>query len=314
VTLPPRAQPRHARRSGRRELRLLLFVLIVVGLVAIAADNDWGTRALALGISAVGLGLFYARFPNGAQFGAAFAVCLAMYTGAFIFLRDANFPNALPGLAKLAQGLPPIGFILACAVRHRVLATVVQTRRTREVTRLPPVGSWLLGAFAIGALSFVIPNWHLTPLQQSIALLVAQVAITAFVVNAARDVTAVVVDMSILFEDMVARVDRLLIPMLAFLSLYAVIILLFASLYRIADIATGTSQFVANGQLVHLSFVEALYYSLTTIATVGFGDITPATSLVRALSGLEVIMGVLMLLFGFSEIMRSARPGPETRE
>ena len=68
-----------------------------------------------------------------------------------------------------------------------------------------------------------------------------------------------------------------------------------------------------------ISFVDALYYSVVTITTLGFGDITPASMLVRALTGLEVVSGVLMLLFGFSEIMRSAGsdrdalPRPERR-
>ena len=55
-----------------------------------------------------------------------------------------------------------------------------------------------------------------------------------------------------------------------------------------------------------ISFVDSLYYSVATITTLGFGDIAPTSLLVRALTGMEVVSGILMLLFGFSEIMRSA--------
>ncbi|MBN8905874.1 MAG: two pore domain potassium channel family protein, partial [Rhodospirillales bacterium] len=65
------------------------------------------------------------------------------------------------------------------------------------------------------------------------------------------------------------------------------------------------------GTPTRISFVDALYYSVVTMATVGYGDIAPTAMLVRALSGAEVVCGLLMLLFGFSEIMRSA--GPDSR-
>jgi len=85
----------------------------------------------------------------------------------------------------------------------------------------------------------------------------------------------------------------------------------FASLYRIADLTTDVPQFALHGQPGRVGFIDALYYSVATITTLGYGDIAPATVLVRALSGLEVVSGILMLLFGFSEIMRNAGPDNE---
>ena len=57
-----------------------------------------------------------------------------------------------------------------------------------------------------------------------------------------------------------------------------------------------------------MTFSDALYFSVATISTIGYGDISPATALARGLAGLEVASGLLMLLFGFSEIMRNAGP------
>ena len=59
------------------------------------------------------------------------------------------------------------------------------------------------------------------------------------------------------------------------------------------------------GQPGRLSFADALYFSVITIATVGYGDITPSGALVRGLASIEVVLGLLLLLFGFSEIMRT---------
>ena len=79
-----------------------------------------------------------------------------------------------------------------------------------------------------------------------------------------------------------------------------------ACLYRIADLTAPVPQFAIHAEPTRISFVDALYFSIATITTLGFGDIAPTSSLVRAITSLEVVSGLLMLLFGFSEIMRSA--------
>jgi len=79
----------------------------------------------------------------------------------------------------------------------------------------------------------------------------------------------------------------------------------FASLYRLAEMSLGTGQFVVRGAVTNISFADALYFSVITIATVGYGDITPVGPLVRGLASIEVVAGLLLLLFGFSEIMRT---------
>ena len=96
--------------------------------------------------------------------------------------------------------------------------------------------------------------------------------------------------------------------MLAFVTFYGLLVVVFTCLYRIADLTMPVPQFSLHGSPARISFVDALYYSAVTITTLGIGDISPVSMLVRALTALEVVSGVLMLLFGFSEIMRSAAP------
>ena len=58
---------------------------------------------------------------------------------------------------------------------------------------------------------------------------------------------------------------------------------------------------------VPLPFPDALYFSLVTQATVGYGDVTPHDDGIRLLASLQVILGQVLLLFGFAEIMRTRR-------
>jgi voltage-gated potassium channel len=131
-----------------------------------------------------------------------------------------------------------------------------------------------------------------------------------------RDVILVMIDIAMVFEGVAARLDRLVRPMMAFVTFYGLLVVVFACLYRIADLTARVPQFTLHGEPARISFVDSLYYSVATITTLGFGDIAPASLLVRAITAMEVVSGILMLLFGFSEIMRSAsgeRRGPHDR-
>jgi voltage-gated potassium channel len=87
----------------------------------------------------------------------------------------------------------------------------------------------------------------------------------------------------------------------------------FACLYRIVEMVMPDAQFRIHGELRGLSVAEALYFSVITLATVGYGDIVPVGAMVRALAAAEVVCGVLLLLFGFAEITR-AREAMRARE
>ena len=43
------------------------------------------------------------------------------------------------------------------------------------------------------------------------------------------------------------------------------------------------------------SFWEGLYLSMVTITTLGYGDLTPESSVFKVVSGIEAMLGVLIL-------------------
>ena len=82
--------------------------------------------------------------------------------------------------------------------------------------------------------------------------------------------------------------------------------LAFVSLVAAAVAGITTPLFFA-GALRGLSFSESIYFSINTISTVGYGDIIPYSNLARLLSSLEVFCGIMLLLFGVSELLEYAR-------
>lgn len=297
-------------------LRSTGFTLLLVGLVAAAVGVDWVSASSSLITCAVGFGFFYLLFPGGAHFGMTVANFLAIYACLFEFFRDANFPDAPRGFALGAVALPVLGFLGGCIMRRRQVFAIIHARRIRELEHLPRITTWLLGSLGVGAASFSVPRLELHPLQQGFALLAAMALITLFVIASVRDVILVMMDIAMVFEGVANRVDRLVRPMMAFVTFYALLVVVFACLYRIADLTSLTPQFALHAEPTRISFVDSLYFSVATITTLGFGDIVPTSMLVRALTGIEVVSGVLMLLFGFSEIMRSSgehRGGPRDR-
>jgi len=71
---------------------------------------------------------------------------------------------------------------------------------------------------------------------------------------------------------------------------YLLLALIFSHLYHIVYLCVGKDAFRG---LVSSDKKEFMYFSLTTLATVGYGDITPAIPLTRSLSNLEGLTGQL---------------------
>jgi hypothetical protein len=65
-----------------------------------------------------------------------------------------------------------------------------------------------------------------------------------------------------------------------------------------------------------LSRLDALYFTVTTLTTVGFGDITPTTATTRAVTTVQMVLGLILvgagvrLLLGVAQQTAAARRAP----
>jgi hypothetical protein len=94
---------------------------------------------------------------------------------------------------------------------------------------------------------------------------------------------------------------------LGVLCIYLLFALLFASLHQL--LAAFTSDYVA-GVEGRPTPSDLLYFSVITMATVGFGDITPASEAARAVVVTEALVGQLYIVSVVAFVVGGWRPRP----
>ena len=82
-----------------------------------------------------------------------------------------------------------------------------------------------------------------------------------------------------------------------------------------ASVHYGIAETTSGAYSETMNRLDALYFTVTTLATVGFGDITPTSPVARAVTTVQMVMGVALLgagvriLFGVAQKEAQARRG-----
>jgi hypothetical protein len=264
-----------------------------------------------IGAAALGLGVVYWAFPRGLHFAFGMTAGLAIYASLFVVLGHAQFPDALPWSRALGFLLPVLAFVAMVLRRHRELDVVATQQTAHELDHLPHASRWLLSSSLVALACFVLPINRLSPDLQALALLAAMAGVAGIAAVAVRDVIRLMVDVSLIVHEIGARARFLIVPAVAFLLMYALLVVGFASAYRIADELSARPLFNGPGGPIRISYADSLHFSVATLSTVGYGDIQPHDDGIRVLASLEVVAGQLLLLFGVAEILRARRSRPE---
>ncbi|MCW5774311.1 MAG: two pore domain potassium channel family protein [Rhodospirillaceae bacterium] len=285
---------------------LLLTGLLVALIAGAVAPGPWFVFLQVCAVVGTA-GIIHWLFPGSPFFAVALANFIAIYTCLFVFFWETNFRIIDAWAAFVGYGLPLIGFLAGCSLRRHRIRSIVAGMSVGDGKRLGRVLLWLAPMTVIGGLTFSVPAMHLATVSEDFVFIGMMTVIAAIVLIVSSSVAGFLIEAGLLFEEFFGRMARLLVPAFAFLTFYSLIIVVFAAAYRLVDRIATAPQFIVHGVPQELSFSDALYFSLVTLATVGYGDVTPATNLMRLLSGIEVVCGVLLLLFGFNEIMAHAR-------
>jgi voltage-gated potassium channel len=290
------------------ELARVAVPLAFVSLVAAAVAGITTPLFFAMVLSA-GLVIIVIRalFPAGRLFPIAFASLIAVYAAIFSLFVEEIFRGIDPAFLVVGFCLPIFLFVVGCWLRRDQVRAVVAHPAIRSERRVIRAAVWLVPVFFVGAVVILFSRTVGTLANMDMVFLVAMTIIGLIVLTVSREVAIFLVDAGLLFEEFFSRVSRLVIPAFAFFTFYSLIVILFASAYRLISVYTPEAHFNVGGAPRGLSFSESIYFSINTISTVGYGDIIPYSNLARVLSSLEVFCGIMLLLFGVSELLEYAR-------
>lgn len=295
-------------RPDRYWLNGLVLTLGLYVLVSVAIADTFGLFFfLMLGALALSVTLFYWLFPGSHFTTIALANFLSIYACLFTFFVDSNFASAADWAVRIAFLLPITAFVAGVALRREAIRLLVRHEAESRVHYSPRLFIWLIPVFAVGIATFVLPHQAYSAGTISVFLVVSMALIGILVFVVSRDVTAFLLETGLLFEEFFGQATALLAPTLAFFTYYTFVIIVFGCIYRIVDHLIPGTHFNVFGIERDITFLESLYFSIITLSTVGYGDLLPLSPLVRAIAALQIVIGVWLIIFGFSEVLRYAR-------
>ena len=95
-------------------------------------------------------------------------------------------------------------------------------------------------------------------------------------------------------SDQIAAEDRIIITRILF-TLFAILFVYSGLIYQVERVANPT-QFT--------TFLDALYFSVVTMTTVGFGDVTPISELGRLMTVLMILTGVVLIPWQLGDLLK----------
>lgn len=291
-------------QDGRPRFVGFVFTLLLLGLIALAI-TEVGTVVLLVmvAIVAVAVGSLYILFPGSNFFAISLTNFLGVYACMFVYFTETNFPLVESWAMQAGFTLPVVAFMAGAAGRRENIRHVVYARDVRGRRRFGLAFRWLLPVSGIGALTYLVPA-HISEASTANLLFLASMAgIAVVVLLASVDIATFLLDSGLLFEEFFQESARLLLPVFAFFTFYSLVVIIFGCIYRILDRFADAPQFTVGGAPQEISFADALYFSIITVSTVGYGDVAPLGETVRVIVAIEIVLGVVLLLFGFSEIL-----------
>ena len=297
------------RQATRHWLGPLLFTGALLLLVSFAVTDHIGSSFHVVMLASVGVSAaaIYRMFPGKLLFTFAFANLLGIYSSIFKFFERSNFADVESWALNVGFVLPIGAFLGGVWLRRQSIRAIVMSDRLQDELHLGRIFLWLAPIFALGGLTFFVPGSGIGRETGDILFVAAMAGIAAIVFAVSQDVCTFMIETGVLFEEFFHRIRSLVAPAFAFFTFYSLLIIVFGCLYRVIDRYSAVPQFVRGGEPYHVSFQDSLYFSLITLATVGYGDIVPRSAVMQVLVAIQVVCGLFMLLFGFYEIVTYTR-------
>jgi voltage-gated potassium channel len=290
--------------------RLILIGLSIgfVAVVGIFVAGSFDFLFFSILISAA-LAMFAIAeiFPKSGLFPIMFASLAGVYASIFAVFVESIFSSLGRVTLGVAFAMPILLFVGGCWWRRvEIRLDVSETDIKGGRMGLLHAFLWLIPVGFVGFAVYIFVGIEGSSAKTGFTLLAAMGMIGLIVFIVSHDVATFLIDIGLLLEEFLTRISRLTVPAFAFLSFYAILVIAFAAVYGIVSRFSAYHHFRIGDEYRSLTFFESLYFSVMTLATVGYGDVVPSSNLVRMLAAFEVIVGVLLILFGVSELLEYA--------
>lgn len=286
----------------------LVLTLVVVGMIGFAIFDlsHWPFIIALCTLVAVSFWFFHRTFACSRFFVFAFINGISVYAYGFRLMIDTVFPTVEQPLPEIGFSLPIIAYLFGSWNKRKHIKTMLHTGGLSSFpVRAAIVWLFMLLAGGLGVIillsQFPIAN-NMSVLFSALILVLCAVT---FLVSS--KITLLLLDTGLMFEEFFERVKITASAAFAFLTFYSLTVIFFAAVYRILDFITPGMNFMKGGVEGRLDALESIYFSVATLTTVGYGDITPHSQIARITTTFEVVFGVILLLYGFSEILSYAR-------
>jgi hypothetical protein len=186
----------------------------------------------------------------------------------------------------------PIGRGIAVLLQSTMLLAVIATSRERHATRDARAALAFLVLVSLAVLVFlsVIPGW--------VGAAGTASAVLAVLVSLTRGIVRLVRDRGVTLQAVAGA-----------LTTYLLIGLLFALVVRVL-VGIAPHQYFEQVSSSAVTQSQEIYFSFTTLTTTGYGDLTPALSVGRALSVLEMLIGQIYLVTVIGLLVGNLRRAP----
>ncbi len=293
------------KEPGLRWLQAPILTALAILLITLASGGTEFFFGLMMTVVIVGgVATFYFLFQGSRFFSISLANFLAVYACIYVFIVETNFLEASDQAGRYGFILPVAAFIAGALLRRRDIQEIISEEPRLNSADLTRGLLWLLPLAGIGILTFAVPMLPWGEEAESLVLVALMALVSLLVFFLSPSIGGFLLLAGQMFEQFFDRFVGLVVPAFAFMTFYSLQVILFACLYRIIDLYVPGNHFNFNGTPYDVDFSDSLYFSIVTMSTLGYGDLAPASQLVRALASFEIVGGVLLLLFGFSEIMR----------
>jgi len=300
------------RRDGRQAIVGIALVVGMVLLVALAVGAQRaGLVTLLLLAVAVSVASVRTAVPQQPLLWIAYGVCTPLYTAMYAASLTTMFRAAATFAIYAGYLLPILAFVGALFWRRAAVATrIAAIRQSRRPAIARGLG-WLALSLALGGVVRTAQPYYDSPDGQSVALLCMMAALAGLAVVFVLDIVVLLTETGAVFRAFVTRMAHRIVPIFSFVVVFVFAVVVFAALYAVLDRFSGAANFSVGGDQRPIDFALALYFSFVTLSTIGYGDITPVTNVARLIVMGEIIFGVVLMLFAFSEIAAYDPDAPE---